>query len=254
MTESCLPPRAAINRYRRIVGRISIFDVVQARTPLVAAEEPDQWWGTCPFCDSSSQLVVCESPSPFFYCTKCDSSGDALRFVAAFDKRPLSDVIADFAKQVGVELKDGDLADPDSVQCPFRRGMSRCDRCCRIRPNDTKPTQATADEKESQSATTEEAGAVKPRVKQRRGFAAMDKEEHRELARSGGVAAHAAGMAHKFSSEKAREAGKIGGRTTSANREHMAEIGRRGGLGKRGHRKGQSPKPRQPKNTDGTQR
>ncbi len=132
-------------------------------------------------------------PSPgFFYCYKCRSNGDALRFVTAFEKRPLSDVIADFAKQLGVELKDGDLADPESVQCPFRRGLSRCDRCCRIRPNDTKPTQATADEKESQSATTEEADAVKPRVKQRRGFAVMDKEEHRELARSGGVAAHAA--------------------------------------------------------------
>ena len=95
---------------------------------------------------------------------------------------------------------------------------------------------------------------MKPRVKQRRGFAVMDKEEHRELARSGGVAAHAAGLAHKFSSEKAREAGQKGGRTTSANREHMAEIGRRGGHARRGHRKGQSPKPRQPKNTDGRRR
>ena len=253
MTESCLPPRAAVNRYRRIVGRISIFDVVQARIPLVAAEEPDQWWGTCPFC-GASQLVVYESPSPFFYCTNCDSTGDALHFVTAFDKRPLSDVIADFAKQVGVELKDGDLADPDAIDCPFRRGFSQCDRCCLIRPNDAEPTKATADAKESPPAMKEESDAVKPRVKQRRGFAAMDKEEHRKLARSGGVAAHAAGLAHKFSSEQAREAGKKGGRTTSANREHMAEIGRRGGIGKRGHRKGQSAKPRQPKNTDGRQR
>ena len=245
MTKSCLPARAAIYRVRRIIHRIPIVDVVQARIPLVPGKNPDQWWGTCPFC-GASQLVVCESPSPFFYCTKCDSSGDALRFVAAFDKRPLSDVIADFAKQVGVELKDGDLADPDAIDCPFRRGLPQCDRCCLIRPNHTEPTQTPA--------TTEEAGAVKPRVKQRRGFAAMDKEEHRELARSGGVAAHAAGMAHKFSSEKAREAGKIGGRTTSANREHMTEIGRRSGLGKRGHRKGQNPKPRKPKNTDGRKR
>ncbi len=244
MTESCLPARAAIYRVRRIIHRIPIVDVVQARIPLVPGKNPDQWWGTCPFCGGSSKLVVSNSPSPFFYCTKCDSSGDALRFVAAFDKRPLSDVIADFAKQVGVELKDGDLADPEAIDCPFRRGLSQCDRCCLIRPNHTEPT----------PATTEEADDVKPRVKQRRGFAAMDKEEHRELARSGGVAAHAAGMAHKFSSEQAREAGKIGGRTTSANREHMAEIGRRGGIGKRGHRKGQSPKPRKPKNTDGRKR
>ena len=250
--QACAPSDAATKRYRQILERMSIFDVIRTRIPLVATQRDNQRRGVCPFC-GSRQFYVRPSPG-FFYCYKCRSNGDALRFVTAFEKRPLSDVIADFAKQVGVALMDGDLADPDSVQCPFRRGLSRCDRCCRIRPDDTKPTQATADAIESQSATTEEAGAVKPRVKQRRGFAAMDKEEHRELARSGGVAAHAAGMAHKFSSEQAREAGKKGGRTTSANREHMAEIGRRGGIGKRGHRKGQSPKPRKPKNTDGRKR
>ena len=232
-------------RYRRIVDRLSILDVIGARIPLAEAEKPGQWCGKCPFCESS-QFFVSQEPRPFFCCYGCASSGDALRFVTAFDKRPLSDVIADFAKQFGVELKDGDVVDPEAIDCPFRRGFSQCDRCCLIRPNHTEPTQTPA--------TTEEADAVKPRVKQRRGFAAMDKDAHRELARSGGVAAHAAGMAHKFSSEQAREAGKKGGRTTSANREHMAEIGRRGGIGKRGHRKGQSPKPRQPKNTNGRQR
>lgn len=65
----------------------------------------------------------------------------------------------------------------------------------------------------------------------------MDKEAHRAIARAGGVAAHAAGLAHRFTSELAREAGKKGGATTAANREHMAAIGRRGGLGKRGFRK-----------------
>lgn len=76
-----------------------------------------------------------------------------------------------------------------------------------------------------------------PRIKQRRGFAAMNKDAHRELARSGGVAAHAMGLAHQFTSELAREAGRKGGVTTAANREHMAAIGRKGGLGKRGFRK-----------------
>ena len=242
--QACAPSGTATKRYRQILERMSIFDVIRTRIPLVATQRDNQRRGVCPFC-GSRQFYVRPSPG-FFYCYKCRSNGDALRFVTAFEKRPLSDVIADFAKQVGVELKDGDLADPDAIDCPFRRGLPQCDRCCLIRPNHTEPTQMPA--------TTEEAGAVKPRVKQRRGFAAMDKEEHRELARSGGVAAHAAGMAHKFSSEQAREAGKKGGRTTSANREHMAEIGRRGGIGKRGHRKGQSPKPRHPKNTDGTQR
>lgn len=76
----------------------------------------------------------------------------------------------------------------------------------------------------------------KARIKQRRGFAAMDKDAHRELARSGGVAAHAYGLAHRFTSDQAREAGKKGGAKTSSNRSHMAEIGRRGGFAKRGFR------------------
>ena len=103
-------------------------------------------------------------------------------------------------------------------------------------PSDAAVERSEDTESAQTTATIDDADAVKPRVKQRRGFAAMDKEEHRELARSGGVAAHAAGLAHKFSSEKAREAGKKGGRTTSANREHMVEIGRRGGYAKRGFR------------------
>lgn len=72
--------------------------------------------------------------------------------------------------------------------------------------------------------------------KQRRGFAVVDKEKMRQIASRGGKTAHAHGLAHKFTSEKAREAGKKGGAVTAANREHMAEIGRLGGLAKRGHR------------------
>lgn len=90
------------------------------------------------------------------------------------------------------------------------------------------------------SATEDQATrdeAASKRAKQRRGFAAMDKEAHRKLARAGGVAAHAAGLAHRFTSDQAREAGKKGGATTATDREHMRAIGRKGGLGKRGFRK-----------------
>lgn len=62
-----------------------------------------------------------------------------------------------------------------------------------------------------------------------RGFAAMDRERQREIARKGGLAAHESGHAHEFDSEEAREAGKKGGEAVSRNREHMAEIGRKGG-------------------------
>lgn len=65
--------------------------------------------------------------------------------------------------------------------------------------------------------------------KSRRGFASMDPERHRAIARKGGLAAHAIGTAHEFSSEEARAAGMKGGRSVAADREHMSRIGRRGG-------------------------
>lgn len=62
-----------------------------------------------------------------------------------------------------------------------------------------------------------------------RGFAAMDPEKQKEIASEGGRAAHRQGVAHEWSSEEARAAGRKGGQIVSRNREHMSEIGRRGG-------------------------
>ncbi len=63
----------------------------------------------------------------------------------------------------------------------------------------------------------------------KRGFASMNEERQREIARQGGRAAHEKGTAHEFTSEEARAAGRKGGETVSRNREHMAAIGRKGG-------------------------
>ncbi len=67
------------------------------------------------------------------------------------------------------------------------------------------------------------------RPKARRGFASMDANKHREIARKGGRAAHTQGRAHEFNSEEARAAGRKGGEAVSRDRAHMAEIGRAGG-------------------------
>ena len=48
----------------------------------------------------------------------------------------------------------------------------------------------------------------------KRGFAAMDEETQREIARKGGKAAHAKGTAHQFDSEEARAAGRKGGQAS----------------------------------------
>jgi general stress protein YciG len=64
----------------------------------------------------------------------------------------------------------------------------------------------------------------------RRGFAAMDKTRQKEIASAGGRAAHERGNAHEFTSEEARQAGRKGGQAVSQNRQHMAAIGRKGGV------------------------
>jgi general stress protein YciG len=69
-----------------------------------------------------------------------------------------------------------------------------------------------------------------------RGFAAMSPEKQREIASEGGRAAHQQGVAHEWNSEEARLAGRKGGQIVSQNREHMSEIGRRGGQSSGGRR------------------
>jgi hypothetical protein len=63
----------------------------------------------------------------------------------------------------------------------------------------------------------------------KRGFGSMDEDKQREIASKGGKAAHEKGTAHEFSSEEAREAGRKGGEAVSKDREHMSDIGRKGG-------------------------
>lgn len=57
----------------------------------------------------------------------------------------------------------------------------------------------------------------------------MNSDRQREIARKGGRAAHEKGKAHEFTPDEARNAGRKGGEKVSLNRQHMAEIGRRGG-------------------------
>ena len=52
----------------------------------------------------------------------------------------------------------------------------------------------------------------------RRGFASMDRERQREIARKGGRAAHEQGVAHQWSSEEARAAGRKGGQSSRGSR------------------------------------
>lgn len=67
----------------------------------------------------------------------------------------------------------------------------------------------------SEVSDTPTSDTVTPEVPQKprrpRGFAAMDRSKVSEIASKGGKAAHAAGTAHQFSSDEARNAGRKGG-------------------------------------------
>ena len=74
-----------------------------------------------------------------------------------------------------------------------------------------------------------------------RGFATLQPDRHKAASAKGGRAAHQAGKAHEFTSDEAKAAGRLGGQRTSANREHMAAIGRKGAKARIEKRKAASP-------------
>lgn len=53
--------------------------------------------------------------------------------------------------------------------------------------------------------------------KSRRGFASLDEDRQREIARKGGQIAHQRGTAHEWTTEEAAEAGRKGG----SKRSHL---------------------------------
>jgi len=57
-----------------------------------------------------------------------------------------------------------------------------------------------------------------PKEKQRRGFASMDLEKRRAIAKLGGIAAHKQGTAHEWTTREAQVAGKKGGSVSRGGR------------------------------------
>jgi general stress protein YciG len=66
--------------------------------------------------------------------------------------------------------------------------------------------------REGKMPTTKGSGTSK------RGFASMDPEKQREIARKGGRAAHEKGTAHEFTPEEAAAAGRKGGQASGRGR------------------------------------
>lgn len=62
-------------------------------------------------------------------------------------------------------------------------------------------------------------------VKKQQGFATMDSQRVREIASAGGLAAHANGTAHQWTSEQAREAGRKGAAKRAENLRRKRESG-----------------------------
>lgn len=83
---------------------------------------------------------------------------------------------------------------------------------------DAPPSAAHAEEQQANPGASLPPQPPTSPQRQRRGFATMDREKVREIARHGGKAAHAAGTAHEFTSDEARAAGRKGGLSTHAKR------------------------------------
>ncbi len=88
--------------------------------------------------------------------------------------------------------------------------------------NDYETIPSSQNEPAPSSSAAQNGGAPNqapaPKPKQRRGFAAMDPHLVAEIASKGGKAAHAAGTAHEFTTDEAREAGRKGGLAPHARR------------------------------------
>ena len=59
--------------------------------------------------------------------------------------------------------------------------------------------------------------------KAKRGFASMSPDYQRQIAREGGRIAHERGVAHKWTSAEAREAGRKGGQASFRNKFSRSE-------------------------------
>ena len=86
----------------------------------------------------------------------------------------------------------------------------------------------------------EPAGEITP-TKKPKGFARLSPEERKRIASMGGTTAQARGLAHKFTVEDNIQGGTKGGAHWRDNPGHLSEIGRKGGLAKKGYRKRPQP-------------
>jgi general stress protein YciG len=79
-------------------------------------------------------------------------------------------------------------------------------------PQSDKPQTSESPKVDSAPSATEVPNQTpNPKPRRPRGFAAMDRSKVSEIASKGGKAAHAAGTAHQFTSDEARDAGRKGG-------------------------------------------
>ena len=71
-----------------------------------------------------------------------------------------------------------------------------------------------------QTGNEERNSSEEPRKPSRRGFAAMDREKQKQIASQGGRAAHQQGVAHRWTSAEASEAGRKGGQNSRGSRSN----------------------------------
>ena len=98
------------------------------------------------------------------------------------------------------------------------QSLNRDDQHASMAGDENKEPETQAEPTADTTTATPSETPARP-AKKRRGFAVMDPKRVSEIASKGGKAAHAAGTAHEFSREEAREAGRKGGYATHARRK-----------------------------------
>lgn len=68
-----------------------------------------------------------------------------------------------------------------------------------------------------------EVQSTENRTTSKRGFAAMSPEKQRQIASQGGRAAHQQGVAHEWSADEARQAGRKGGQNSGNRRRNRGD-------------------------------
>ena len=104
MANSSKPVRGTIPRtfIENLLNRADIVQVIQQRVPLKKAGS--NYKACCPFHSEKTPSFNVNPQKQFYHCFGCGASGDALKFIMAYDGLPFVDAVEQLASMYGMEV------------------------------------------------------------------------------------------------------------------------------------------------------